>query len=77
MGTSFSVTFATIFMIWLETPIIEEFRAHILLYKRFLDDVFMIWSGLSAELYRLQAKFESVNNPAIKSVITLEGQSMP
>ena len=77
MGTSFSVTYATIFMIWLETPIIEEFRAQILLYKRFLDDIFMIWSGSSAELFRLQAKFESVNNPAIKSVITLEWQGMP
>ena len=29
-------------------PIIEEFRAQILLYKRFLDDIFMIWSGSSA-----------------------------
>ena len=26
MGTSFSVTYAVIFMIWLETPIIREFR---------------------------------------------------
>ena len=26
MGTSFSVTYATIFMIWLETPIIDEFQ---------------------------------------------------
>ena len=50
---------------------------HILLYKRFLDDIFMIWSGLSAELYRLQANFELVNNPAIKSLITLEWQGMP
>ena len=31
MGTSFSVTYATIFMIWLETPIIDEFRRHIVL----------------------------------------------
>ena len=37
MGTSCSVTCgscATIFMIWLETHIIEEFRAHTLLYKK-------------------------------------------
>ena len=74
MGTSFLVTFATIFMIWLEAPIIEEFRAHILW---FLDDIFMIWSGSSAELYRLQAKFESANNPAIKSIIMLEWQGIP
>ena len=48
MDTSFSATYATIFMIWLETPIIEEFRTQILLYKRFLDNIFMIWSGSSA-----------------------------
>ena len=61
MVVSCSETYAPIFMIWLETPIIEEFRAHILLYKRFLDDIFMIWSGSSAKLYLLQMKFESVN----------------
>ena len=35
MGRFSSVTYATIFMIWLETPIIGEFRAYISLYKRF------------------------------------------
>lgn len=40
MGTSFSVTYATIFMIWLETPIINDFRRHIVLYKRYIDDIF-------------------------------------
>jgi hypothetical protein len=41
MRTSFSVTYAKIFMIWLETPIINlnEFRRHIVLYKRYIDDV--------------------------------------
>jgi hypothetical protein len=37
MGTSFSVTYATIFMIWLEscveTPIINEFQRQIVLYE--------------------------------------------
>ena len=63
-----SVTFATISMIWLETPVVAESREHILLYKRFLDDIFMICSGLSAQLYQLQAKFEGVNNPEFKSL---------
>ena len=35
MGMSFSVTYAIIFMIWLETPIINEFQRHIVLYKRY------------------------------------------
>lgn len=38
MGTSLAVTHATIFMIWLETPIVDEFRRHIALYKRYIDD---------------------------------------
>ena len=37
----------------------------------------MSWSGSSAELYRLQAKLESVKNAAIKSVTTREWQGMP
>ncbi len=49
-GTSFSITYAIIFMIWLETPIIDEFRRHIVLYKRYIDDIFLIWSGSIAEL---------------------------
>ena len=42
MGISFSVTYATIFIMWLETPIIKEFPAHILLYKRVLDEIFIM-----------------------------------
>jgi hypothetical protein len=40
MRTSFSVVYAIIFMIWLETPIVsdERFRSCIQLYKRFIDD---------------------------------------
>jgi hypothetical protein len=40
MGTSFSVTYATKFMIWLETPIINEFQRQIVLHKRFLTKKF-------------------------------------
>ena len=52
MGTSFSVVYAIIFMIWLETPIIEaeRFRSYIQLYKRFIDDLFIIWTGSVAQL---------------------------
>ena len=47
MGTSFSVVYAVIFMIFLETPIIhdERFRRFVYLYKRFIDDLFLIWTG--------------------------------
>ena len=44
MGTSFSVVYAVILMIRLETLIVEEprFRQCIKLYKRFIDDTFLI-----------------------------------
>ena len=72
MGTSFSVTYATIFMIWLETPIINEFRKHITLYKRYIDDIFLIWSGSAAELCCFRERFGNANNN-----IKLEWQGTP
>jgi hypothetical protein len=52
MGTSFSVVYAIIFMIWLETPIINDvrFSRYIRLYKRFIDDLFLIWTGPASVL---------------------------
>ena len=72
MGTSFSVTYATIFMIWLETPIINEFRKHIVLYKRYIDDILLIWSGSSAEPCRFRERFGNANDN-----IKLEWQGTP
>ena len=47
MGTSFSGIFAVIFVIRLESPIVNDvrFRRYIRLYKRFIDDLFLIWTG--------------------------------
>jgi hypothetical protein len=61
MGTSFSVRYAIIFMIWLyaiifmvwlESPMIdsERFRLYVQPYKRFIDDLFLIWTGSVARL---------------------------
>ena len=61
MGTDFSVLYATIFMIWLETPIINEFRRYIKLYKRYIDDIFLIWLGSFAELCHFRAKLNNAN----------------
>ena len=56
MGTSFSVTYAIIFMIRLGTKIIndERFRQYIRLYKRYIDDLFLIWTGPAAVLCDLR-----------------------
>ena len=72
MGTSFSVTYAIIFMIWLETPIIDEFRQHIVLYKRYIDDILLIWSSSAAELCRFREKLGNANDN-----IKLEWQGTP
>jgi hypothetical protein len=47
MGTSFSVIYAIIFMIRLESSIVNDvrFSQYIRLYKRFIDDLFLIWTG--------------------------------
>ena len=54
MGASFSVTstYATIFMIWRETPVINEFQQQIVFYKRCINDNFLIWSGSPADSER-------------------------
>jgi hypothetical protein len=62
MGTSFSVTYAVIFMIWLETIIIHEFCKYIVLCKRYIDDILLIWSGPSSELCKFRAKFGNANS---------------
>jgi len=52
MGTSFSVVYAVIFMIRLESPIVNDvrFRQYIRLYKQFIDDLFLIWTSPAAVL---------------------------
>ena len=63
MGTSFSVVYAVIFMIHLETPIIHDvrFRQYVLLYKRFIDDLFLIWTGPADVLCEFRRAFGSAD----------------
>jgi hypothetical protein len=51
-GTSFSVVYAVFFMICLDTLILNNkiFSQYIRLYKRFIDDFFLIWTGSAAAL---------------------------
>ena len=52
MGTNFSVVYAIIFMIWLETPVVNDrrFSLYIRLYKRFINNLFLIWTGPAEDL---------------------------
>ncbi len=72
IGPSLSVMYAIIFMIWLETPIISEFNQHIVLYKRYIDNLFLIWSGSSAGLCRFSERLGNANDN-----IKLEWQGTP
>jgi hypothetical protein len=59
-------------MIWLETPIINEFQRQIVLYKRYIDDIFLIWSGSPAEQCRFRERLGNANDN-----IKLEWQGTP
>ena len=45
MGTPFAVTAANAFMYYHERDIIETYSRFLPLYKRFIDDIFVIWDG--------------------------------
>jgi hypothetical protein len=64
MGTSFSVVYAVIFMIHLESPILEDprFRSFIQLYKRFIDDIFLIWTGSATTLCEFRRALGSADD---------------
>jgi hypothetical protein len=61
MGTIFSVMFANIFMLWLETPIIERYKADIHLYKRFIDDIICSWKGSKERLCMFKHELNSAH----------------
>ena len=45
MGTPFSVTVANAFMYHHEKDIVDHYSQYLILYKRFIDDIFAIWCG--------------------------------
>lgn len=45
MGTPFAVTAANAFMFYLEKDIVTQYSPYLLVYKRFIDDIFVIWTG--------------------------------
>lgn len=57
MGTSFSVVFSIIFMIWLEEPIIDRYSESILIYRRAIDDLIFFWKGSETDFENLKSDF--------------------
>lgn len=45
MGTPFAVTVANAFMFYLEKDLVTQYSDYLVIYKRFIDDIFLIWSG--------------------------------
>lgn len=69
MGISFSVCYAIIFMIWLESPIVLQAiqDSHICSggYGRFIDDLFVFWQGPRSALLEFMKAFD-LRLPSIK-----------
>ena len=58
-GTPAAVTISQIYMFWLEKPPLEKYKAFIIFYKRFIDDINLLWSG--SELILKQFSKSSMN----------------
>ena len=49
MGTKMAPAYANLFMGKLEEKLNELGKPHIMLWKRFIDDIFVIWTGSASE----------------------------
>ena len=49
MGTKMAPAYANLFMGKLEENLNELGKPHIMLWKRFIDDIFVIWTGSASE----------------------------
>ena len=77
MGCRCAVCLANLFMGWLESCIMEKIPDYMLpwLWKRFIDDIIMIWSHGRSSLEKL---LEFINNihPTIKFEVTISDTSV-
>ena len=70
MGTPMAPTVANLFMGWLESRLLEESPVHIDAdrWKRFIDDIFILWTGTQEDLDRFTA-FLNTAHPTIKFTV--------
>eukprot|EP00961_Rhodomonas_salina_P250641 3388299-Rhodomonas_salina.1 len=65
MGTPFSVMYAVIYMLYIESPVVEAFGDRIALYRRYIDDITVVWKGSAADFKRFQEALAS-RHPSIR-----------
>ena len=66
MGTKCAPTYAAIFKgLFEETHILSRIKGHILLYARYIDDIFFVWRGSEEELEKLLDTINTLH-PSIK-----------
>ena len=63
MGTRLAPCFANIFMAMIDKMILalDTFNIHIAFYKRFIDDIFMIWTGTEEEFLQFMDKINTLH----------------
>ena len=62
MGTPFAVTAANAFMYYLEKDVVTQFSSYLLLYKRFIDEIFFIWKGPKENLLEFLSCLNNKND---------------
>ena len=64
MGTRLAPVFENIFMAMIDKMIlaIEKFRLFIAFYKRFIDNIFIIWTGTEEEFLKFMEEIDRLHN---------------
>lgn len=62
MGIPFAVITANAFMYYFEKDVVTQFSSYLLLYKRFLDDIFFIWKGPKENLLAFLSCLNNTND---------------
>ena len=62
MGTKMAPVYANLFMGKVEEQLIELGKPHIKLWKRFIDDIFVIWTGSKSEFVTYMTIINQIHN---------------
>ena len=78
MGTCFAPNLANLVMGWWEHTVVEqmkEYNSHVMLWLRFIDDLFIIWQGTDSQAVAFINKLNA-NNLNLKFTYTLSQQEL-